>query len=258
MKAGCGRSPIRKDILSIALLLLVLLPAFFISKHVMTASSGPRVEAAATPEGAPACGKRLTRDKQVLESFCLSKELTPFWYAPLLEREAQKPPIDESLAGVRVGPQRVPKVGSCDAVGPTSPRTGPVSESQTKGSPLEVSPTYLPSGTEKLWILAGECGGVLASVEVQYFVPADVPAGRFGGHLNIYRFRGEPEFTLTHSAERVSVGEVKGRPAVLASPITDDGFGDSAVIVREDFGLTVIRASGITMDEVLKIAEGLY
>jgi hypothetical protein len=204
------------------------------------------------------CGKRLAPDRTVLESYCLSQHLDEFWYVALLEEERIKPRAEQVIAGIKIGPRLVPRGGPCEGTPSSAPNTGPISEAQTSGTPLEVSPKFLPPGTEKLWTLAGECRGTLASVEVQLFVPADIPSGRFGGALNIFRFRGELEFGLDLPAERMAEGKIAGRPAVLVSPITDSGFGESAVVIQEDFGLTVIRATGVRLQELIQIGESLY
>ena len=59
------------------------------------------------------------------------------------------------------------------------------------------------------------------------------------------------------SAGRVSAATVGGKPAVLVAPIAPDGLGPSAVIMAEDFGITIVSADGLPLEETMKIAEGL-
>jgi hypothetical protein len=168
----------------------------------------------------------------------------------------QKPRSVKTINGITVGPNVELRGGPCD--GTPGPGDGQVDLDSTRGSDLQIEPKYLPAGTLFDFGNAGTCDGVLTTVEKSYSVPGNPSTDRFGGRLIIFRFRGDPAFPLSDADERVSAGMVAGRPAVVARPVTDSGFGGSAIVIREADGLTVIRANGLTLSELLKIAEGLY
>lgn len=94
------------------------------------------------------------------------------------------------------------------------------------------------------------CKGILAYVDRQWIV-------RGKGDFFIIRYQGEHAIDINASADRVSPGTINGKPAVLVAPITPDGYGRSGVIVAEDFGITVVSAFGLPLEETVKIAEGL-
>jgi hypothetical protein len=50
---------------------------------------------------------------------------------------------------------------------------------------------------------------------------------------------------------------VGGLAAAFGSPILDEGFGDSEVMIYQDGVLTVVRAVNLSRETVLKIAEGV-
>lgn len=111
------------------------------------------------------------------------------------------------------------------------------------------------------WVI--KCGpgdGVLILAAKEFQVSADRAAGRFGGHLEISRrpVIGEPAIQLDVPAERARTGFVDGRTALIVRPISQDGFGDSAIVILEATRITRITADGITEEELLRIAEGLY
>jgi hypothetical protein len=41
-------------------------------------------------------------------------------------------------------------------------------------------------------------------------------------------------------------------------PTTPEGFGESAIVIAEPWGVTILDAVGMTLGELQKIAEGLY
>lgn len=127
------------------------------------------------------------------------------------------------------------------------------------GTDLDPRPTHLPIGTTGINDIEGmTCDGDPTWVEVTYRVPGGREwDGRFGGDLSVYRFRGEPQFWLDYPTARLEGRTIAGRSAVVSPPLSDDGFGPSAIVIREPWGLTVVRADGITLDELVKVAEGI-
>lgn len=49
-----------------------------------------------------------------------------------------------------------------------------------------------------------------------------------------------------------------GRPGIEVVPVLPDGLGSSAIILREDWGLTIVRAEGFTSDALREIVLSLY
>jgi hypothetical protein len=102
------------------------------------------------------------------------------------------------------------------------------------------------------------CAGNLASTQRHFEVPADRTTGRYGGFLIVARYLGEPYATVDLPAQDFAAGSIAGRKAVLVKPTTADGSGDSAIVIAEPWGLTVLSAHGITLSELQRVAEGLY
>jgi hypothetical protein len=94
------------------------------------------------------------------------------------------------------------------------------------------------------------CKGTVVSAERRWII-------RGKGHFYISRRQGDQAIATDASRERVSAATVGGKRVVLVDPITPDGFGQSAVIVAEEFGITIVSASGLPIDETVRIAEGL-
>lgn len=59
------------------------------------------------------------------------------------------------------------------------------------------------------------------------------------------------------SAARVGPGEVAGRPAALVRPLTPEGFGPSAVVIRDGTDAVRVSALDLPFEELLRIAEGV-
>ena len=124
--------------------------------------------------------------------------------------------------------------------------------SDVAGTPMEIVPTYLPAGAEEVAPMWPPmvCKGIVANVERQWII-------RSKGFFIISRRQGEQAIDTDASADRVSAATVGGKRAVLVAPLTREGYGYSMVILAEDFGLSVIGADGLAIDETIKIAEGL-
>jgi hypothetical protein len=169
--------------------------------------------------------------------------------------EAAKPTFEGVVNGIRLyGLDADAAVQRKDACSDASrDQVEHLSMSEVAGTPMEIVPAYLPAGAEEvdpMWPPVA-CKGILASVERQWSIR--------GKDVDIYirRRQGEHAIATDASPERVSAGTVAGKPAVLVEPLTPEGYGYSAVIVAEDFGLTVVSAFGLPLEETVKIAEGL-
>lgn len=126
------------------------------------------------------------------------------------------------------------------------------SEAQVAASPLRIVPTYLPPTYALKGEGAGACAGKVVSVG-QYYVGSD------GGTINIARFGGRvaSAWAPRDRMETVTVGD---KTAVLVKGLEvakEPDVGNWRLIIPEDFGVTIISASRVSLDEVLKVAEGL-
>ena len=193
-----------------------------------------------------------------------------------LDEDAQKPRFNQEINGILVGPGGPGESGAglepqkdlCTGVTPQW-----VGPERATGTVVDVNPSYLPEGVG----MAGaepeevvECGGTVISVLKYYNVPSKFSGKNqtgdllwSGGSFSIWRMLStEHTFPLFGAAERMGPISIAGRPAVLMRPVmpggADVGFDDVAIVIAEDFGLTVIQGSGLPLGEFIKIAEGLY
>jgi hypothetical protein len=124
--------------------------------------------------------------------------------------------------------------------------------SAVAGTPLEIVPAYLPAGAEEGSATFGPvvmCKGIVAWVERRWYIPGK-------GDFYIIRSPGEHAAAVAVPAERLSPATVGGKPAVLVKPLVE-GYDYATVYLAEDFGTTLIAAFGLSMEETIKIAEGL-
>jgi hypothetical protein len=194
--------------------------------------------------------------------------------------DAQKPRFNQEINGILVWPGG-PGGLSTDGVAPkldlcaeTNAESHYAAAENALGTVLDVNPAYLPEGVELShpWMPADvmECGGTVISVLKYYYVPSKFSQGDqtgyllwSGGEFSIWRMLSERHaFPLFGAAKRMGPISIAGRSAVLMRPVMpegmDIGMGDGAIVIAEDFGLTVIQGSGLPLSEFIKVAEGLY
>jgi len=171
------------------------------------------------------------------------------------QEEEAKPRFEGVVNGIRLYPTgagpAVERQSICTDAAPEEVEH--VTMSDVAGTPMEIIPTYLPAGAEEtspMWPPA-KCKGILVYVQRDWVMRDE------GADFFIIRYQGEQAIDISASADRISAGTIGGKPAVLVEPITPDGYGYSMVIVAEDFGITVIAADGLPLEETVKIAEGL-
>ncbi len=176
------------------------------------------------------------------------------WEAARQEEEA-KPRFEGVVNGIRLyrtgAEPAVHRESACNYVKPEELEYVTISE--VAGTPMEIVPTYLPAGAEEIAPMWPPmiCKGILANVEREWIMRHE------GANFFIARRQGEQAIDINASADRVSPGTINGKPAALVAPITPDGYGQSMVIVAEDFGITIVSAFGLPLEETVKIAEGL-
>lgn len=187
--------------------------------------------------------------------------------------DAARPRFNQEISGILVGPDTgvEPTSGLCGEKA-AEPQYAPVE--RAVGTMLDINPAYLPEGVELSPSVTAvevvECGGTVISVVKYYHVP-DKFSGKdqtgdllwSGGEFSIWRMLSTRHaFPLDGAADRIGPISVKGRPGVLMRPVmpggADVGVGNAAIVIAEDFGLTVIQGSGLPLGEFVKIVEGLY
>jgi hypothetical protein len=173
----------------------------------------------------------------------------------LRQEEASKPKFEGVLNGIRIyspdAPAEEQPKTACTGAKPEEVEHPDMSA--VAGTPMEIVPTYLPAGAEEVPPTFGPvvCKGIVAWVERSWWLPGK-------GDFNIRRSRGEHAAPISVPAERLSAATIGGKPAVLKKPLVE-GYDSAAVYLAEDFGMTVVSgaALGLSMDEMMKIAEGL-
>lgn len=121
-------------------------------------------------------------------------------------------------------------------------------------SPLNFIPSYLPKGASFVGQGASSCDGKLVSLGRLYSGPTF--------EVNVARFSG-PSSSATAPVERIQETSVGHKRAVLISELPSPGMRrDSAqkawkLVIQEPFGITEIRANGLTLGEIMNISKGL-
>ena len=194
----------------------------------------------------------------------------PGWYTPYENAERAKPRYDQTIAGIRVGPNvddpGVPNCGSGEARDETD------FDFVNKGY-LAILPGFLPDRAVLGRHVASVCRGVVVTHVAEYEVVADDDADaqtaggtpwedvEHGGKVTVFRSlaSGPVYRTGNHAAERWREVAVAGRPAAVADPILPLGLGRSAIVLWEaENGVrTIITGTNRTTEELLRIAEAL-
>lgn len=185
---------------------------------------------------------------------------TPFWYEEIQRERATKPRLDVVINGIEVGPGVSRSGGPCEGLAGDSPERLTRPYSSAAAGPLSIEPKFLPPGSvpDREREVVVYCRGQLALATRDFSVPADREIPRYGGWIVIVRFVGDKRANLNLPEEDFSPGEIAQRPAVLVKPATADGFGESAILIAEPFGLTILHGMGISLSELQKVAESLY
>jgi len=185
------------------------------------------------------------------------------WALPYLEADRAKPRNNIMVNGIAVGPSITPAITV--ACQPGSVRDEPLDQvTLATAGPVFVAPKYAPAGTVRTVTRATFCSNqtgqsIVISTYAAYIIQPDLARGQRGGPFEIYRGFNTPAVHISIPDERWTAGTIAGHPAAIARPILANGLGESAVIIVGNGGiLTKLQASGLTLDELLRIAEGLY
>jgi hypothetical protein len=200
----------------------------------------------------------------------------PGWDVPYWEEWRAKPRYDQVINGIAVGPT----VERTDLICGPDADWRVVEPGAERGTDLEIDPSYLPAGAHVLDRPLDDfafmtCDGQIASTGLSVGVAAEPGAAarlaegdswfavRTGGVINVHKRLYQPgatpgEFTDI-PAEHWYAETVAGLPAAVGRPILDAGLGSGAVLVwDQDIGvLTTVWASDLSLDELLKVAEGV-
>jgi len=196
------------------------------------------------------------------------------WFQAAFDEDLARPQLERRVVnGITVGPEieLSPTSGLCQEVG-VQPQYIPseLIEERSMGGPLEIAPSYLPSGVESAGAEGSECSGTVVAVAKYYEVPSlDNPADpRFllwaGGSFSISRrLSTSPQHELHGAHERVGAIDVASHPAVLMRPViplgVDAGIGSFALVISDPNGVvTALEGNGLPLSEFLTIAESLY
>lgn len=129
------------------------------------------------------------------------------------------------------------------------------SEKLLASSPLRILPEYLPPSYVLVHEGAAACSDKVVSVG-QYYVNSE------GGSINIAKFAGRA-VTTNAPRDRLETLTIGGKSAVLVRSLPLPGVPEHSdvgiwrLIIAEDFGVTEISASYVSLAELLKIAEGV-
>lgn len=172
--------------------------------------------------------------------------------------EDRKPHYDQVLNGVLVGPTVIPSWCPPGIKGTHLPLEA------LDGTVLEFTPGYLPEDASESTSdsSAWGCGEDLLKVERHFGQPGN--AVRHGGFIGIHRtLTDKPAVEVERPAERMKEGEIAGLPAVIVEPMLPEPYQhwtNVTVIVWDAPAglLTVVETVGFTLDETIRIAEGLF
>jgi len=119
-------------------------------------------------------------------------------------------------------------------------------------TPLDIVPSYLPEGYSLSEKTATACGGPVDLVETYFKTPED-------DGFSVRRFSGEAAWFSPYSEDWLTPGTIAGHAAVFVAPPAWASYMTymwPEVVVKEDFGLTVVRGR-ISLEEAKRVAEGL-
>lgn len=176
----------------------------------------------------------------------------PWWFIPYQNADREKADFAGTVGAIRIVNEPVDPFVAC----PDLRRV------DAEGSATSISFGYLPSGAEEVegsLDLAFWCGDELLMAETTFSVPGDPPDGRLGGNVHVFRYRGEAVAEAYLPEDRWSAGEIAGHQAAIGRAILPDiGLGESVVVVYDGQFVTRLTVGGLSYDELIGIAEGLF
>jgi hypothetical protein len=114
------------------------------------------------------------------------------------------------------------------------------------------APRYVPAGTYENFYPFG-----LACPAGTFLVERDFEVRPAGGMLLISR-TSQPFFVgFPVSRDRLQATTLAGRPAVLVRPLTEEGFGGAAVIVRLRGSIVRVQSDTLPLNELVQVAASM-
>ncbi len=179
------------------------------------------------------------------------------WFIPALRADEAEPRFDGEVSGLRIGPDVERVLPSWLPCLTPNDLTRIVAPGIAAGALIDVVPDHLPVNArleeEELMF----CGDVPVTAMTTYTFPASSESSAWGGRVSIFRAVGGHQLPQQWAADRVHAAQIAGRPAVIVSPITSDGWGTAAIYLREPWGFTSIESTGLTTEELIQIANSL-
>lgn len=128
------------------------------------------------------------------------------------------------------------------------------SEDEVRASPHFFSPpSYLPPGTFESRSPSGTaCGDRIIAIERQFELQPH------GSLIGIVRRVDLWAVSFRTSQDRIQAATINGKPAVTIKPVTAEGYGNSAILIREEYGVTQVGAWGLPLEELVKVAQALH
>ena len=257
------RKPSRRLVMVAALPLILLAAAGSFYARDALRSDAP--ESAATPTSPVVRGSSLSTP----EPGETPDPTQPDWYLKWVHQDGMRERRDIVVNGFSVGPGVQPQQGT-----PCDERNGPQATdfNSAQASRVAIHPSYLPFGLSVTDGSAVSCGDEIALNVVLMELPQvddvdlisrtkrgeDYFALPRGGSIEILRVVAEPAWSSSIPPERWMPGTIAGLPAAIGRPLIDEGFGDSEILIHGDGVLTLVRASNLSLADLLKIAEGLF
>jgi hypothetical protein len=251
--------------LAILLALVIMAGAFFLGRET---GKGPAAEAAL--DDPPATTLEPGGTIPHIDTS------TPDWDRQYWEEWRAKPRYDRVVNGIAVGPTVDDRMSS-SVCGPDAPPTD-AELSDARGTPLEISPRYLPAGAEVANpepAVSVRCGDQIAvaglTVGIRSAPDAEERIAKgeswfvvpHGGSIIVHKWRlrpgAVPEVQSFAPAEHWFEMTIGGLPAAVNRPIFDAGLGFAdAVVWDERLGvLTVVHSFNVSLAELVKFTEGV-
>ena len=165
------------------------------------------------------------------------------------------PRFDGELNGIRLGPAVThdPVLQICEVSPPIW-----ATQDELTNSAMNPLPPDIPATARVGEVSGASCGGIIVAAEAFVSFEPGGPATPFGGHIQFFRFLGDPQFPGDFPDARTGATEIAGRVGIQIVPITAGGAGQSAIFLREEWGLTTLRATGIPAALLEELARSLY
>jgi len=123
------------------------------------------------------------------------------------------------------------------------------SEAEGVGSRLNFLVTYLPVGFTQNYVAVNACADDVIAFSRNYLNPSKAM-------VQVYRKAGPPSFQVAnYPADRLEARTLGGRPALIAHPLVPNGR--TAIYLRDDISGFLISGMQVSLDELVKVAEGI-